>query len=126
MHFPSLRAGMLALLIAVSAIPVGCGGAQVPGPRALRPEGELPTMRKEPNVEVPEATVRQMEACVHARASQWSELSYALQYDITADTKSSVLKVKLRDATIKDALLEECFKRAMAAMRVPGEALRLR
>jgi hypothetical protein len=105
---------------------LGCGGAQEE-PLHVRHESARRSMT-EPgtSVEVPEATARDMKACVEAMNHQSAEPSHAFQYNLGASEQGKVLEVKLRDSTLRDTSLEACFERALAAMEVPKDALRLR
>jgi hypothetical protein len=83
-------------------------------------------MAERASIEVPEATVRAMKACGKAMTHPSAEPSHAFQYNLGANEQGKVLEVKLHDATLRDTSLEACFERALAAMKVPQEALLLR
>jgi hypothetical protein len=83
-------------------------------------------MAERASIEVPEATVRAMKACGKAMTHPSAEPSHAFQYNLGANEQGNVLEVKLHDATLRDTSLEACFERALAAMKVPQEALQLR
>jgi hypothetical protein len=127
MYFRKALSSLLASMVAVASIPLGCGGvAQEEGPGVVLRQQELPRMAEGGSVEVPDATVREIKACVDARADRWPEPSYTFQYDMRATDRGDVVGVKLHDATLRDASLEACFERALAAMNVPKDALQLR
>ncbi len=58
-------------------------------------------------------------------AGQWSERSYAVQFDAKANDRGDMVEVKIRDTTtMQDDEVVECLRQAIAAMRVPEDALR--
>jgi len=127
MNFRGVLANLFAGAIVAALIPLGCGGAiQEAGPVVVRRQRELPKMPKVASIEVPEATAREMSACVEAMNHPSAEPSHAFQYNIETNEQGTVLEVKLRDSTLRDTSLEACFKRALAAMEVPEDALQLR
>jgi hypothetical protein len=106
---------------------LGCGGAvQEEAPSAVLHQPEPRRMAEAAGIEGPEATVREMKACVEAMHQQSAEPFHAFQYNLGANEQGKVLEVKLHDATLRDASLEACFKRVLAAMSVPKDALQLR
>lgn len=100
-------------------------GAQDEHPHVRR-QPTPSTVSTPPLIEAPEKTAREVKECVEAAGYQWDEPSYAFLYDIEASDQGKVLKVKLRDTTLRYAPLEACIERALAAMEVPEDALRRR
>ena len=72
------------------------------------------------------ATIRRAQQCLDRYRGRLSERSYAVQYNASATDTGHVVRVDLRDATLKDSEVEGCFRDAIAAMVVPPEALGLR
>jgi hypothetical protein len=105
---------------------IGCSGPQ-PEPLYVHNDSVPPTMSESArSIEVPEATVRELKACVETKYRRSAEPSHAFQYNLGANDQGKVLEVNLRDSTLRDGLLEACFERALAAMEVPKDALQFR
>jgi hypothetical protein len=127
MNCRGVLANLFAGAIVAAMIPLGCSGAiQDAEPAVVHRQRELPKMPKVASIEVPAATAREMTACVEAMNHQSAEPSHGFQYNLEANGQGKVVKVKLHGSTLREPLLEACFARALAAMDVPEEALRLR
>jgi hypothetical protein len=126
MNCRGAMANLVACTIVAAQMALGCGGGQEE-PLHVRHES-APRSMTEPgtSVEVPDATAREMKACVEGMYYQSAEPSHAFQYNLGANEQGKVLEVKLRDSTLRDAPLEACFERALAAMEVPKDVLRIR
>lgn len=116
-----VRWGMIATIFHL-----GCGGTQEEAQSAYHESTEPTTTASLASIEVPNAVVQAMKTCVETTTFSFSGGSQAFQYDVRANTQGKVSEVKRRDSTLRDPSLEECFERALAAMDVPTEALRLR
>ncbi len=57
-------------------------------------------------------------------AEQWSERSYAVQFDAKATDEGEVTEVKIRDTTMRDPEVVECLRQAIATTTIPERALR--
>ncbi len=116
--------------MALALVSLGCGGAQDEPTRMSRPleSGEVlsskqaaPPSEDEP----PAATRQQLKECIKLRsADQWSERSFAVQFDAKATELGQVAEVKLRDTTMRDPDLMECLRQAIATTTIPERALR--
>lgn len=124
MRFRAAFSGMLAMGSTLVLTPLACGGAQDDALVQRAPSKQFEPSRRDVNV--PDATAREMKNCTAEATSRLTDVSYALQYTLFANADGKVSKVKLRDATLHDAELEECFERALEAMTVPVDALGLR
>ncbi len=126
MRVNELRQRICAGLLVATSTMIGCGSVQAEFHVAYSVEPEQIAPKEAQSVEIPDATARQLKVCVDAGAGRWSPPSHALQYNVSANENGKVLTAKLHDATLHDSTLEACFSRALLAMHVPEEALRMR
>jgi hypothetical protein len=126
MEVHTVFSGAVAAGLTLTLTSLGCGGAQEESTVVYR-SLEIGAIHAPPNqseeVELPEATRQQIKACMDRRAGQWSERSYAVQYDAKATDRGAMVEVKLRDTTLHDDEVEGCLRRAIAAMTVPEHAV---
>lgn len=125
MRIHGVFAWFLVASVTVTLIPLGCGGTREDYVVVSRPTTPAPEPPRQ-EARIPDVTRRQLTACLDRRAGQWPESSYAVQYDAKATDRGKVLEVKLRDTTLHDTEVEGCLRKAIAAMTVPKEVLRLR
>lgn len=126
MNYRCVMTSLITCVFVPAVIGLGCGGAQEEA-LYVRHESAPRTMTEPPpSIEVPVATEQEVKACVDASDYRWAEPSYAFLYDLETSQQGKILNVKLRDSTLRDIPLEECFERALAVMSVPNDALRLR
>ncbi len=102
MNCRGAMANRVTYVIVAAMMALGCGGAQEESLHVGH-ESELRGMTQPvPSVEVPEATAREMKACVKAMNHQSAEPYHAFQYNLGASEQGKVLKVTLRDSTLRD------------------------
>jgi hypothetical protein len=86
-------ASLVAWATIAATNPLGCGGVQEEPLHARHEPAPHTRTEPTPSVEVPEGTVREMKACVDARAGQWAESYYAFQYNMTTNQRGTVLEL---------------------------------
>jgi hypothetical protein len=121
--------GVVAAGLTLPLVVAGCGGAQEEYRAVSRPvetSATYPLAPQRDEVEVSAAIRRQLKACIDLRAGQWSERSYAIQYDAKANDRGEMVEIKLRGTTMQDDDVVGCLQQVIAAMTLPENALRSR
>lgn len=109
-----------------AVVATGCAGAQEEWSPVTPSTPNPPLITERRSIEAPDVVLRAIKKCVDSQHISVSHPSSAFQYDVEANDRGQVSGVKLRDATLRDASLEQCFEQALATMDLPKEALQLR
>ena len=129
MYVRAMFSSVMAAGLTLAFMTFGCGGAQEE-PRGVSRPLEIGTVHSSANqseeVAFSEAIRQQLKACIDRPAGQWSERSYAVQFDAKANDRGDMVEVKIRNTTMRDDEVVECLRKAIAAMTVPEDALRPR
>ncbi len=129
MYVRAMFSSVMAAGLTLAFMTFGCGGVQEE-PRGVSRPLEIGTVHSSANqseeVAFSEAIRQQLKACIDRPAGQWSERSYAVQFDAKANDRGDMVEVKIRNTTMRDDEVVECLRKAIAAMTVPEDALRPR